>query len=362
MNVLEQLQALGFREVPLQFYDGGDTNGDPSGGAGPGPGGTDVGAENTADYGGPSSAEIAAADAIASLGLNAGKAGQTVESMAAEDIIGGIMARGGASVPGAATKSDLQSLANLGYGKMEGLNTKNPSQTVENLIASANVHAAVPVALSFMPGAGLVKTAQTVGGLLSGQTSIGQAVATLGLGVVANQLGVSPGMLNSLISGNLGQIVSNVTMAQAPAAVNAILGVTGLGSKIGSGIASTINEQLGITPIDTLGTIGRSIDQSFGLTPGAGGAPGFTHTGEFSLDGGQGAATGGGESGVAPGGGKEGTQPDATGESAGFDLSGLAPLFTVAALEDILTPKEKEEQEQARTKTPVSPFGTIPYE
>lgn len=342
MNVLEQLQSLGFREEPYQFDKGGDT----------GPGGTDVGAENTADYGGPSSAEITAADAIASLGLNAGKAGQTVESMAADDIVSGIMSRGGASVPGAATKSDLQSLANLGYGRMEGLNTKNPTQSVDELIASANVHAAVPVALSFMPGAGLVKGAQTLGGLISGQLSIGQAVATLGLGVVANQLGISPGMLNSLISGNMGQIVSNVAMAQAPAAVNAILGVTGLGSKIGSGISSTVNEQLGITPVDTLGTIGRSIDQSLGLTSGAGSGPGFTHTGEFSLD--------GGESGVVPGGEKESTQPDVTGESAGFDLSGFAPLIGIAALEDILTPKEKEEQEKTRT-TVASPFGMMPY-
>lgn len=351
MNVLEQLQALGFREAPLQFYDGGDA-GDPSGGAGEGPGGTDVSSEVSVDYGGtgPSIGDTVGQGAVSGPsgpygGVNSINNAQVAAAVAPTIALANELA----TSPSQAYSLTIEALNDMGFGSVTGLNPNNPTQSVEEMQAAQNVAAAIPVALSFMPGAGLVKTAQTVGGLLSGQASIGQAVATLGLGVVANQLGVSPGMLNSLISGNLGQIVSNVTMAQAPAAVNAILGVTGLGSKIGSGIASTINEQLGITPIDTLGTIGRSIDQSFGLTPGTGGAPGFTHTGEFSLDGGQGAATGGGESGASER------------SSSGIDLSSLSPLLVAATLEDILKPQEEEKREKTKA-IPVSPFGSMPYE
>lgn len=361
MNVLEQLQSLGFREEPYRFDTGGGTF--------DGYAGVDGGAGSGTS--GVTDADIAAADAIASLGLNMGRAGQTAESMAAADIISGIMARGGASIVGAATKSDLQALENLGYGRMEGLNTENPTQSVHELIASANVQAAAPLAISLIPGSGIArgieKGAQFVSDLASGKASPGQAAVDLALNFVADQLGVNKGTAVAMINGDFGKTagtlamgVFNSALAQTIGAptnvVGAFMGITGAGKAIGSEIASAVNAATGVAPTDNVGAMGRALDQAFGVGPGgtSTGATGTDVSDVAGVIGGDGAPgvvdttetdVAGGPSSVAP---------------AGFDLSGLAPLLGVAALEDILTPKEKEEQEKEQKRI-ASPFGMMPY-
>ena len=198
----------------------------------------------------------------------------------------------GLDEPSNLTQADLNALSKAGLGSLQGINPNNPTQSVDEAIAANNVHAflnvAVPAVMSFaVPGFGAItKGAQTLGAIASGQTTIGEALSSLGLGVVAQAIGVPPGTLNAALNGNLGQVVANTTMASAPAVIGAITGVpagivglgmnvSGLGQQGNQAIASNVNEALGITPSNAaLGNVAQSIDEALGITGGSGGTTG----------------------------------------------------------------------------------------
>ena len=257
----------------LRFFEGGDA---------------DSAAANDA-----AAADAAAADAG---GVDAGATDASLGAAGVENAMDALGLAGltqDAEVsPGGMTYGELAALDAMGFGKMEGVNPNNPTQSVEEALAAQNVHAfanvAVPALMGLaVPGFSTVTTvAQTLGNLASGATTVGQAISGLGLGVVAQAIGVPPGTLNAALNGNLGQVVANTTMASAPAVIGAITGVpagivglgmnvSGLGQQGNQAIASNVNEALGITPSNAaLGNVAQSIDEALGITGGSGGTTG----------------------------------------------------------------------------------------
>lgn len=247
MNVLEQLQALGFEEEPLQFYDGGDTDG------GQGPGGTDVGAENTADYGGPGLGP-GGTELSSEISSTAGGTGRGTVSIAgpvspespevlASYASGRLSNFDWGSPQGKEAASILSQLADLGYGKMEGLNVANPSQSIDNLLASANTaQFGVPLALSVIPGAGLAQSlGRGLGSLAAGKTSLADLATDLGLQALAGKIGVPGGVLTGLAKGDVGGALQSAGMGLAQSAFSQATGLpgglfgTGLSLAMGSG-------------------------------------------------------------------------------------------------------------------------------
>lgn len=247
MNVLEQLQALGFEEEPLQFYDGGDTDG------GQGPGGTDVGAENTADYGGPGLGP-GGTELSSEISSTAGGTGRGTVSIAgpvspespevlASYASGRLSNFDWGSPQGKEAASILSQLADLGYGKMEGLNVANPSQSIDNLLASANTaQFGVPLALSVIPGAGFAQAlGRGLGSLAAGKTSLADLATDLGLQALAGKIGVPGGVLTGLAKGDVGGALQSAGMGLAQGALSQATGLpggligTGLSLAMGSG-------------------------------------------------------------------------------------------------------------------------------
>lgn len=391
MNVLEQLRAMGFREKPLQFYDGGDGGGgDPGGGGGgeggyggDGPGGTDVSAEVSSDYGGtgPSLGDTIGQGALTGPSGPYGGVNSIDNAQVAAAVAPTIaLATELASSPSQAHSLAVNALNDLGFGSVTGLNPNNPTQSVEEMQAAQNVAAAMPHVISaVIPGAGALTTAaQTIGSLLSGQTTVGKAIADLGLGVVANQLGISPGTLSSVINGNLGQAVANTTMAAAgpviaqaigvPAGfVNAGLGVSGLGQAANQGIAGLVNESLGITPsTENTSAIANAINEAFGTGQGGAGgaatggagaaAPGFDFTGGFAP------SFGGGDSATMPTAAPAPAPATPSPAPAPAAQSGANTAAALAALAALGMQEDDRPEEYKVAQIPVqSPFGTLPY-
>ena len=340
MNVLEQLQALGFREEPYQFYDGGDA-GDPSGGAGPGPGGTDVGAEISVDYGGtgPSVGDTVGQGAVS--GPSGPYGGpQSIDNAQVAAAISPTVALATelATSPSQAYSLTIEALNDLGFGAVTGFNAANPTQSIAELQAAQNVAAAAPYALSFMPGMGLARGLQTgaqlAANLASGKLSPADVITDLGLTLASAFTGQSKGTLAAAARGDFG----TAAMSAAKGAITSALAQH-------TGVPASI---VGVGVNAVFSGIGS------GVTSGTTGAPAGGGTDVAGL-------TGGGiDVASMTGGVADAAGPDVSGGTSGFSLDNLGPLFTVAALEDILTPKEKEEQEKERAII-ASPFGSMPY-
>lgn len=307
MNVLEQLQALGFREEPYRFDTGGGTF--------DGYAGVD-GAAAAADAG----LDIGDTGVTGAVG-KLGSIGDAVTALANEL----------ATSPGQAHSLAVNALQDLGFGRLEGFNVNNPTQSIDELVASSNFQAVVPLALSFMPGFGLARGLQTgaqlIADLSSGKLSPQDALADLGLTLASAITGQSKGTLAAAARGDFGT-----------AAMSAAKGA----------ITSALAQHTG-APASIVGAGVNAVFSGIGSGAGKAGAPG-----------GGGTDVAGGPADMAPG----GTDTASLGGDASpsFDLGNLGPLFTVAALEDILTPKEKDEQEQEQARsTLVSPFGSMPY-
>lgn len=114
--------------------------------------------------------------------------------------------------------STLGSLANLGFGKVEGLNPNNPTQSVDEMLAAQNVSNILgyvaPAIASMVPGYGTISTIGRVGaGLLSGTMTPGQAFS-LGLsGLLGAKTGVPSGIFEGIFEGNLGKAASSGAQA-----------------------------------------------------------------------------------------------------------------------------------------------------
>lgn len=248
MNVLEQLQALGFEEKPLQFYDGGDA-GDPSGGTGDGgqgPGGTDVGAEISVDYGGtgPSVGDTVGQGSVTGPsgpygGPNSVDNAQVAAAMAPAVALATELA----TSPGQAVSLAVQALNDLGFGAVTGFNANNPTQSIAEMQAAQNVaQYGVPLALSVIPGAGLAQSlGRGLGSLAAGKTSLADLATDLGLQALAGKIGVPGGVLTGLAKGDVGGALQSAGMGLAQSAFSQATGLpgglfgTGLSLAMGSG-------------------------------------------------------------------------------------------------------------------------------
>jgi len=339
----------------LRFWDGGESD------AGPGEGG-DSSADAAADA-------AAASDALGGMDVGGGfgnDAAAAANAPAEPSTIAGYGGLGQVSVnpnPVAdeasnITAADLAALQEAGLGSLQGLNPNNPTQSIDELAASFSVHGfanvAVPMLMGFVaPGFSTAMTAaQTLGGLASGQTSIGQTVANAAIGIAANQLGIPPGMVTNAINGNVGGIAGQAAVSAVNNAIASLtglpVGVVGLGtnmSGMGQGLASNVsgqvNQGLGVTPTNNVAAIGQQIDAALGLTPGQGlggpasgqsSTPGFDASGEYAPD-----VSGTGQ------------------QTSGLNLSSVLPMLALAGLEE----EEEPEPYKGAEITTRSPFGSI---
>lgn len=285
MNLLELKRKLLGRDFRNEDGDGGAGGSmgasDSSSGAGGGPGdsggggGADAGAgsNQSQDTSGDGSAGFSdpasGLDGISSGGWSSAQDSQLANDQMAADMVsqygitneqaqtalGATNGLIGEVSPGGLTYSAAQSLADQGLGDMTGANPNNPTQTLDQVMASMNVNDAMPYAIdafkAFVPGAALAlstvdalqnnRTGSLIGGLL-GRASGVPLGAQIGA-VVGNsvQTGKAPttGQVGGIIGGYLGSKVGAQIGGEIAGPVGAAIGAKGLGiagSKLGSSI------------------------------------------------------------------------------------------------------------------------------
>lgn len=373
MNVLEQLKAMGFEEEPLRFDTGGGDfggfgdgsgqgggYGDGAGGVGYGGAGDvsmDVGTATTdTTASGPSAADIAAADAIATMGANQLSGASLNEGIAnalAEVVSANVSSPWGSS-PGQFAKSALEGLASLGFGKMAGLNVANPSQSVDNLLASANfAQYGVPAVMSVIPGANFaLNAAKTFGALAEGKASVGQTIANTAISIAASQLGVPASTAMAMANGEFGKAAANTAMGAITGVVSSITGLpsgfvsaglslTGAGKSISDTIAQTVNETIGTPGTGAAGQGFAFGDIGQGFASGDSGQLGF---GASDLN----------TASLAPG-------IDSSSASMPYSSGALNTLGALGAL-GVLSPRQETESSKRYQTAQVpaeSPFGLM---
>lgn len=219
-------------------------------------------------------ADIGYGDVMGSSGVT-GPAGQDGAnapggaSFGADIGFGPVASQGGLGVIGSGPVSaDGYTLGELQNMQANGLGNQDlGNQTVNQAIAALGVSSITPgqiaSALGFIspPLGAAISSANTVMGLISGQTTVGQAVASLGLNAVAQAIGVSPSTLAGVVNMNPGQTIASLT---GPVG-NAVSGALGLMSP-GTSLASAINSALGTTPSGQTNTsaIASAINSAIG--------------------------------------------------------------------------------------------------
>lgn len=166
----------------------------------------------------------------------------------------------------------LESMANLGLGRTEGLNPNNPTQSVDEMLAANNVATAMgyiaPAIANLAPGFGTLSTIGRVGaGLMSGTMTPGQAFS-LGLsGLLGAKTGVPSGIFEGIFEGNLGKAAGSgaqaglaslatgltgnplagalASAALGPAVGRAVSDAVGSGSSKSGGLAGAVDQGLG---------------------------------------------------------------------------------------------------------------------
>jgi hypothetical protein len=249
----------------------------------------------------------------------------------------------------------LHALANAGFADMDVSET----QTVQQAINSANFHSlanqVVPgLASAMMPsGFGL---AINIANLMAGNTSVGQSAVGVGLGAIAQALGLSPTTVAGMVNGNFGQAAASFAQGQlattigqslgiSPAVVSAGLTATGFGPTVAGAVNSVTGAPTGQS---NLSSIAQAIDAAVGSTPGAAGSGSAVTGGAGGLGGG---STGGGSLGdfaITGGGGLSALQT-LGGGAAGALASADPTLFKDFAKTGV--PKDQGEFESA-----LSPF------
>lgn len=170
--------------VPRRFYDGGDVGGDPSGGdAGAG----SVGADGSMGFG----IEGGSYGGVGSGTVGYGGAGDVSPDALASIASAGI-SQSPSSESGKAAIAALETLDALGYGRMEGINAANPTQSVQEMLAAQNVANAVSV---LAPGSLAVKGFQAAMDFFSPSVQQGAPVATVNL-TQDQQAGGGPGVVD----------------------------------------------------------------------------------------------------------------------------------------------------------------------
>jgi len=180
-------------------------------------------------------------------------------------------------------RSTLDSLANLGFGMVEGLNPNNPSQSVGQMLAAQNVQGvlnyALPALANLVPGYGkamaIGQGISTAHGLLSGRLSPSEALPSLAGAIIGAKTGIPSGIVTGLLEGNLGKAAG----AGAQAGLGALAsnfgplgslayGLSGLGSAVNKGVSEAVSGATGGGRSAGLGALpGASLAPSSSTTP-----------------------------------------------------------------------------------------------
>lgn len=235
------------------------------------------------------------------------------------------------------TPTALSALNDMGFGNLTGFNPNNLDQTIAQMVASNNMHAAlnavVPSLMASLVGPmgsfGL-GALNAAAGLQSGKTTPGQAALGLGLGA----LGV-PGFVTSALQGNIGQAASGLVQSGLASAVGNTLGIpapaAGLAlnlSNIGPSIGQAVAGSVPSAPsTGTPGGLAGFIDQALG---------------GFSLG------------SIAPG------TPPTAGSMTGPETGYSADVFPVmAAIEEAAQPQQQTPQPTFQPRIVAGRYGPL---
>lgn len=174
-------------------------------------------------------------------------------------------------------RSTLDSLANLGFGRVEGLNPNNPTQSVEEMLAAQNVQSilnyTVPALVSMVPGYGTVsalgKGIANIHGLMTGRLTPAEVIPGLAAGLISAKTGIPSGVLEGVFAGDLGRTAGAGAQAGLGALASNLgpvgslaYGLSGLGSAVNRGVSEAVS-----------GATGGARSGGFGSFSGAGPAP-----------------------------------------------------------------------------------------
>lgn len=267
-----------------------------------GPGDTPGGVSAAAD------AAAAAAEA-ASLGFDVGTPGTSTGPSSSISVSGNLgqdvfsildqLAQGKGQIPANMPAGLLNQLNDAGLGNLAGFNPNNPTQTVGQMVAANNMHAALNTALpglmaSLVPGGNIALSGlNAFNALQSGKSTPGQALTSFGLGA----LGV-PGPVVSAMQGQFGPAAGGLAQAGLAGLLSPSLGamagpalnLSGVGPAVGQAVSNAVPnaQDPGI-----LSGISNALDQALSgfsgfslgnIAPGTPPTPGSTQT----LDGGTG--------------------------------------------------------------------------
>lgn len=291
-----------------------------------------------------SAAVAAGMDAVAAEAAGAAPSSSSNQDMDA--VLSMVEAMGG-GVPGVSqnafgpsgmnTPTALSALNDMGFGNLTGFNPNNPTQSIAEMVAANNMHAAlnavVPTIMSMLgpPGTGLAFNALNLAkGLESGQVTPGQGLLSLGLGAI----GV-PGPVASALQGNLGQAASGLAQSGLASAVGNTLGIpapaaglalnlSGIGPSIGQAVAGSVPSA---SSTGTPGGLAGFIDQALG---------------GFSLG------------SIAPG------TPPTAGSMPGPETGYSADVFPVlAAIEEATQPQQQTQQPTMQSRMVAGRYGPL---
>ena len=179
-----------------------------------------------------------------------------------------------------AYRQAIDALSRMGYGNMEGANPNNPTQTVDQMIAANNVsnflEKYAPTIFGALTGFGPHLNAIRMGAdVLSGKTTPGQAILGVGLGALADKIGIPPQTLSNVAQGRLGDAAGSLATGAATGLLGSQLGLgpfsgpaagiimkeTGLGPLIGSNVDRAVTDVVPDQNWNLLNTVGGGIDQ-----------------------------------------------------------------------------------------------------
>lgn len=174
-------------------------------------------------------------------------------------------------------RSTLDSLANLGFGRVEGLNPNNPTQSVEEMLAAQNIQSilnyTVPALVSMVPGYGTVsalgKGIANIHGLMTNRLTPAEVIPGLAAGLIGAKTGIPSGILEGLFEGNLGKAAGAGAQAGLTSLANSMgpfgglaVGLSGIGPSFGKAVSDAVS-----------GATGGGKSGGLGGLPGAGPAP-----------------------------------------------------------------------------------------
>lgn len=170
-------------------------------------------------------------------------------------------------------RSTLDSLANLGFGRVEGLNPNNPTQSVEEMLAAQNVQSilnyTVPALVSMVPGYGTVsalgKGIANIHGLMTNRLTPAEVIPGLAAGLIGAKTGIPSGILEGLFEGNLGKAAGSGVQAGLGALASNFgplgslaYGLSGLGSAVNKGVSEAVSGATGGARSGGLGSFSGS--------------------------------------------------------------------------------------------------------